>query len=299
MSRIRRFIDRFPHCATIGEMSSEVGALGRIANMTGNTKLHMAYTLGVMKSAFGAAMIRGAIEEAAVLNRTGWLCWGFSNHDVDRVATRWNPSGKEPKRFARLLLSLLACLPGSVCLYQGEELGLPNANVPAEAIRDPFGLAFMPAYRGRDGGRTPMPWIAGANQAGFTKAATSWLPIPKTHAALAVDRQEEDNDSTLACYRRLFAWRKQHPALRLGELELIALPEPVVAWRRRHERDCVTAFFNLSDRPVTVQRNDLAAFEPARELGFVSAPKDGALELPPYGVSLGTEHRDRQSLERG
>ncbi len=148
MSRIRRFTDGFPDCATIGEMSSEVGALGRIANMTGSTKLHMAYTLGVMKSAFGAAMIRGAIEEAAVLNHTGWLCWGFSNHDVDRVATRWNPSGKEPQRFAQLLLALLACLPGSVCLYQGEELGLPNARLPLEAIRDPFGLAFLPAYRG-------------------------------------------------------------------------------------------------------------------------------------------------------
>jgi len=99
--------------------------------------------------------------------------------------------------------------------------------------------------------------------------------------------------------RRLFAWRKLHAALRLGELELIALPEPVVAWRRRYERDCVTAYFNLSDEPVTLQRNDLAGFQPACELGFVAMPKDGALQLPPYGVSLGTEHRDGQSLERG
>jgi alpha-glucosidase len=277
-------------------MSSEVGSLGRIANMTGNTKLHMAYTLGVMKSAFNPAMIRGALEEAAVLNRSGWLCWGFSNHDVDRVATRWNASGKEPQRFAQLMLTLLACLPGSVCLYQGEELGLPNARLPREAIRDPFGLAFMPAYMGRDGGRTPMPWIAAAEHAGFTQAAASWLPIPECHAALAVDRQEQDSESTLACYRRLLAWRKQHAALRLGELELIALPEPMVAWRRRYQADCVTAFFNLSDQPVTVQPNDLAAFKPARELGFVTVPQDGALRLPPFGVSLGTENRDRKPL---
>jgi alpha-glucosidase len=252
----------------------------------------MAYTLGVMKSAFGASMIRGAIEEAAVLNRTGWLCWGFSNHDVDRVTTRWNASGKEPQRFAQLVLALLACLPGSICLYQGEELGLPNAELPAEAIRDPFGLTFKPAYLGRDGGRTPMPWSAGADQAGFTQAATSWLPIPKCHIALAVDRQEKDGKSTLACYRRLLAWRKQHPALRVGELEMIALPEPVVAWRRRYRHDCVTAFFNLSDQPMSVQPNDLAAFKPACELGFVTVPKDGALHLPPYGVSLGTENRN-------
>jgi alpha-glucosidase len=144
-----------------------------------------------------------------------------------------------------------------------------------------------------------MPWIADACHAGFTQAAASWLPIPDCHVALAVDRQEEDSASTLACYRRLLAWRKQHPALRLGELELIALPDPVVAWRRRYGDDCVTAFFNLSDEPVSVQPNDLAAFSPACALGFVTPPQDGALKLPPYGVSLGIEKRDRQPLQRG
>ncbi len=292
MNRIRTFMNGFPNCVTMGEMSSEVGALGRIANLTGNTRLHMAYTLGVMKSAFSAAMVRGAIEEAASLNRTGWLCWGFGNHDVDRVASRWNPGGHEPRRFAELTLALLVCLPGSLCIYQGEELGLPNAQIPREAIRDPFGLAFLPAYAGRDGARTPMPWIAGACQAGFTQAAKSWLPIPEAHVPLAVDRQEEDSDSVLACYRRVLAWRKQHPALRLGELEMIALPDPVIGWRRRYQQDCVTAFFNLSDRPASVRLTDLASFVPARELSFVTAPVDGALQLPPYGVSLGTENRD-------
>ncbi|HEY3916608.1 MAG TPA: alpha-glucosidase [Stellaceae bacterium] len=294
MVRIRRFIDGFPGVVTVGEMSSEVGALGRIANMTGNAKLHMAYTLGVMKSAFGPAMIREAIEEAAVLNRTGWLCWAFSNHDVDRVASRWNPTGREGKRFAQLILALLGCLPGSICLYQGEELGLPNAMLPAEAIRDPFGLIFHPAYTGRDGARTPMPWRAAAPAAGFSEAGTSWLPLPNCHAALAVDRQDRDADSVLASYRRMLHWRKQHPALRTGELELIALPEPIIAWRRRSGEDSVVAFFNLSDQPASLRVRDLSSFDPALELGFVTAPVDGALQLPPYGVSLGAEHRDRK-----
>jgi alpha-glucosidase len=294
MRRIRDFIDRYPNVVTIGEMSSEVGALGRIANMTGNTKLHMAYTLGVMKSAFGPAMIRGAIEEAAVLNRTGWLCWAFSNHDVDRVASRWNPCGKEPIRFAQLILALLACLPGSVCLFQGEELGLPNAKLPREAIRDPFGLTFLPAYTGRDGARTPMPWTAGARLGGFTRGAQSWLPVPECHLALAVDRQEQDASSILACYRRVLDWRRQHSSLRSGELELIALPEPFIAWRRRDGDDCVIAFFNLSDQPASLRVRDFSTFEPALELGFVTAPAEGELRLPPYGVSLGAENSDRK-----
>lgn len=294
MARIRSFMDRFPGVVTIGEMSSEVGALGRIANMTGNAKLHMAYTLGVMKSAFGAAMIREAIEEAAVLNRTGWLCWAFSNHDVDRVASRWNPTGREPKRFAQLIVALLACLPGSVCLYQGEELGLPNAKLATAAIRDPFGLTFLPAYAGRDGARTPMPWNAKAPLAGFSRAAESWLPVCRRQAALAVDDQEGDDGSVLASYRRMLHWRKQHPALRVGELELITLPEPFVAWRRRAGEDCVVAFFNLSDKPASLRVRDLSSFDPALELGFVTAPVDGALQLPPYGVSLGAENRHRK-----
>lgn len=298
MTQIRRFIDRFPGAATIGEMSSEVGALGRIANLTGNTKLHMAYTLGVMKSAFGGAMIRGAIEEAAVLNRTGWLCWAFSNHDVDRVASRWNPSGNEPAAFARLALALLACLPGSVCLYQGEELGLPHAQLPIEAIRDPFGLTFLPAYKGRDGARTPMPWVADAPQAGFSRRAEPWLPIAESHKAMAVDCQEREADSTLACYRRMLRWRQQHPALRAGELEMIAVPEPFVAWRRRAGDDRVLAFFNFSDQPARLQGPDLTDFAPALELGFVTAPVDGGLPLPPYGISLGTENRNRKPGQR-
>lgn len=292
MSRIRAFIDRFPGTVTIGEMSSEVGALGRIANMTGNTKLHMAYTLGVMKSAFSANMIRGAIEEAAVLNRTGWLCWGFSNHDVDRVATRWNPSGKEAEAFARLMIALLACLPGSVCLFQGEELGLPNAELAKDAIRDPFGLTFMPAYTGRDGARTPIPWSGDRNEG--SSGAANWLPVPEAHRAFATDRQEQNPHSTLACYRRLLAWRNRHPALKLGELELIPLSEPVVGWRRRKGADCVIAFFNLGDQPATVRTPDFSAFVPACELGFVAAPENGVLSLPPYGVSLGVEDRDRK-----
>src|SRR5579864_367576 len=88
MRRIRDFTDRFPGTVTIGEVSSEVGALDRIAKMTGSTKLHMAYTLGVMKSDLTDDMILAAIAEAATLNHSGWLCCSFSNHDVERVASR-------------------------------------------------------------------------------------------------------------------------------------------------------------------------------------------------------------------
>jgi alpha-glucosidase len=290
MTRIRQFTDRFPGTITIGEISSEVGALDRIAKMTGSTKLHMAYTLGVMKSAFTPNTIRAAIGEAATLNRSGWLCWAFSNHDVERVASRWNPDEIHPAAFARLEMALLACLPGSICVYQGEELGLPQARLPFEAIRDPFGRTFYPAYAGRDGSRTPMPWQAGVRHSGFSRAERTWLPVAASHDLLAIDRQEEDENSTLACWRQMLRYRRLHPPLTVGQLELIALPDPLVAWRRRHDEDRIVAIFNLSSEPVTLSLSQLPPFEATAELDFVIAPTDGQLRLSSFGVSIGKEH---------
>jgi len=293
MTSLRRFIDRFPEVVTIGELSSETGALGRVAAMTGKSKLHMAYTLGVMKTAFAPAILRQVIEDATVRNRADGLCWSFSNHDVERVVSRWNPRGAYRAAFALLQMAMLLTLPGSACLYQGEELGLPQACLPPSAIRDPFGRTFYPAYAGRDGARTPLPWVAGAPNSGFSTAPRPWLPLDPEHDRLAVDRQEADAHSTLAGYRRMLRWRKAHPALRTGRVELLRTPDPVVAWRRKQGPDRVIAIFNTSDEAVTLPTADLPAFEPAKELGFVSDACGDALRLPPFGVCLGTEHRNR------
>ncbi len=288
---IRRFTDRFPGVLVMGEISSQGGALGRVAALTGRTALHMAYTLSVMKSTFDAVALRHAITEAVALNRTGWLCWSFSNHDVERVASRWNPNGEHRAAFVRLALALLLNLPGSLSLYQGEELGLPEATLPVEAIRDAFGRTFYPAYRGRDGARTPMPWRAGDLNSGFSRAAKTWLPVAAAHDALAVDRQEADAESPLACCRRMLQWRKRHPALIVGDLEFLPLPDPIMGWRRSQADDRVVAVFNLSAETVTIPLDALPRFEAADELGFVVAPADGLLRLPPFGISIGNEQR--------
>lgn len=285
--RIREFMDRHPGTTTIGEISSEVGALDRIAALTGASKLDMAYTLGAMKTAFSPSMLRQALRDAVTLNRTGWLCWAFSNHDVERVASRWNPEGRDAPAFARLQMALLLTLPGSVSLYQGEELGLPEATVPIEAMRDPFGRQFYPIYRGRDGARTPMPWVAREIHAGFSSAEETWLPLDPRHHALAVDRQEAIPDSTLWAYRQMIAWRKRHKSLICGEVQMIDLPDPIFAFRRQLGDDAVVAAFNVSDQPASLDTHCLPAFEPAGELPFVTRISGNALHLPPFGVSLG------------
>lgn len=292
MARIREFMDRFPGRMTIGEVSSEPGALDRVARLTGVTRLHMAYTLGVMKSAFTPAVFRQAVGDSATLNHAGWLCWAFSNHDVARVASRWNPRGEAPAAFARLQMAMLLTLPGSVCLYQGEELGLANGRVAASEIRDPYGQAFYPAFAGRDGARTPMPWRAAAPNAGFSTGNRTWLPVDPAHAELAVDQQDGDPNSTLTAYRGMLRYRRARPSLTIGETELLDLPDPLVGWRRRFDGEMTVAVFNLSPVAATVPDHVLARMVPAN-LPFVSHPSSGAAVLPPFGLTLGAEDHSR------
>jgi alpha-glucosidase len=212
LSRVRALLDRFPGTVSLGEISSQDGALARVErNTRGGTHLHMAYTLRPLRGGFDWATVRSLLDEIAG-SQDGWPCWSFSNHDVERAVSRWHPRGKaagHDPRFARLLMAFLLTLRGSVSLYQGEELGLPEAEIAPEDMRDPFGIAFWPEFRGRDGSRTPMPWQTEALNAGFTEAAAPWLPVPEANRSLAVDRAPD----LLADWRRFLLWRRSQPAL--------------------------------------------------------------------------------------
>jgi alpha-glucosidase len=112
------------------------------------------------------------------------MTWALGNHDAPRFVTRWEAlehlAGDCP-RLVRLCLTLLACLRGNLCIYQGEELGLTEADVPAHRLLDPYGIEFRPVYKGRDGCRTPMPWCAQCSNAGFTEGPHPWLPVDSSH----------------------------------------------------------------------------------------------------------------------
>jgi alpha-glucosidase len=178
----------------------------------------------------------------------GWPSWAFSNHDAPRVVSRWLEE-REAAAFARQAMLLLMCLRGNVFLYQGEELGLPQAEVPFERLKDPEAIANWPQTQGRDGARTPMPWRGDAANAGFS-AGEPWLPVDPRHLALAVDGQEADPASTLALTRRLVALRKRHPALRLGPVRPVAAPAPLLAFERGESGARLLCVFNLGEEAV-------------------------------------------------
>jgi len=283
LRRLRALLDKYPGAVALGEVSSQDGAFERIAAYTaGEDLLHMAYTLRPLRHGFDHPTVAALLQDAMAASAHGWPCLSFSNHDVERAASRWAPRGPDgvarpDPRFTRLLLTLQLTLPGSVCLYQGEELGLPDAVLAEHEIRDPFGTAYWPEFKGRDGSRTPMPWQRTAPHAGFT-TGTPWLPVPEPHRALAADAQEADPDSVLRFCRALLRLRRAEPALRRGEAMPLALKAPLLGFIRRDGMRSVSVVCNLSGRPVPLP-------DSLRDLSVLAGGVEG-VALPPFGVAL-------------
>ena len=209
LARLRALLDQYGAIA-VGEIEDEDPLKVQRDYTDGAHRLHTAYSFFLLRA---RAMTPAVIKEAMAGWRgaQGWPSWSFSNHDVIRMATRL--AEDDPQR-TKLMLALLLSIRGTPFLYQGDELGLPHAEVPFERLRDPEAIAFWPSGIGRDGARTPMPWLRDANMAGFTTAPDAWLPLDPRHRALAADAQENDPDSVLAFTRAMIAFRRGSNALR-------------------------------------------------------------------------------------
>ena len=226
MDRMRAHVDG-RGVTLLGEIGESHHPVERLADYTAPGRLHMGYHPEMMGTTFTPAHFRDQVERYFALQPDGCPAWAFSNHDVPRHVTRWADHAATPKVFAKLCCALLLSLPGAACLYQGEELGLPVPALRYDELVDPEGLRFWPANPGRDGARTPMPWEADAPQAGFSTAATTWLPVKPAHVALAVDRQGAG--SVLDFYRQMLALRRALPAMSRDAVTFIDAPDPVLA----------------------------------------------------------------------
>lgn len=254
LRRFRALLDRYEDRATVGEVGDGARSLKTVAAYTsGGDKLHMCYTFDLLGPDFSAVHIRNCVDAFQKAVADGWVCWAFSNHDVNRHVSRFAKTEAERPVVAKLAISVLAALRGSICLYQGEELGLPEAELAFEDLRDPYGIRFWPAFKGRDGCRTPMPWEAAKAHAGFTAAEKAWLPVPYEQAALSVDTQETDEASVLHHYRQTLAFRKSRPALIDGDMEFIDTNQDLLAFTRRKAGETLLFIFNLTRQPAQFQ----------------------------------------------
>lgn len=277
MAEIRRIVDRHGDMMTVAEIGSD-SYIARSIEYTEPGRLHTAYNFLLLENGpLTAALIRNALESWT--SKTAWPSWSFSNHDVVRARTRWGGEGATDA-FAQLLTGMLMCLRGTIFLYQGDELGLPQAHVPFDRLKDPEGIRFWPDSLGRDGCRTPMPWRADEANAGFS-AVEPWLPVDPAHAALAVDRQELDPASTLRKTEGFIRFRREHPALRLGDIEFLDADEPVLAFTRTLGGQRLTCVFNIGADPVQYKLPDGAGN--ALPFGLDGVVRNKEAILPPYG----------------
>jgi alpha-glucosidase len=249
LGRIRRLLDSYGGRFTVAEVGGEQSDREMKLFTDGPERLDSAYGFNFLYAAsLTPALVRDMARLWTGAPEEGWPSWAFSNHDAPRHVSRW-AAGRDRSAFAAVSMLLLMAFRGNVFLYQGEELGLPQADVPFERLRDPEAIANWPKTQGRDGARTPMPWVAGAPFAGFS-AAEPWLPLDPTHVPLAVDAQEADRFSTLNLTRRLVALRKREEALRTGEIRVVDTPAPLIAFERIAAGSRLLCLFNLGEEPV-------------------------------------------------
>lgn len=238
--------DRF----TVAEVGGEQ-ALAEMKSFTaGNVRLNTSYGFDFLSAErLSPGLILNALGQWPGSAGEGWPSWAFSNHDAPRVVSRWDDGSASDDR-AILLLALLMSLRGNVFLYQGEELGLTQARIAFEDLRDPEAIANWPLTQGRDGARTPMPWNDKAPHAGFSPVRP-WLPIPEDHVARAVSVQDGEADSVLMRARELIELRRSNTALRIGNFKPLSLASPLLGFERQCGKTRMLCLFNLSGQAQT------------------------------------------------
>ncbi|WP_421981487.1 alpha-glucosidase family protein [Roseibium sp.] len=277
LERFRALLDRYPGATSVGEIGADGQAVELTASYTEeNKRIHMAYSFDLLTPQHSAAYIRRIVEEMNAGIGSGWASWALSNHDVQRVASRWG-DGKDLARFAPLGAALCASLRGTPCLYQGEELGLPQVEVPFEKLQDPYGIRFWPEYKGRDGCRTPMPWVNNNANGGFSEA-DPWLPVASEHLQLAADEQDKDAGSILNRNRAFFAWRQNRMPLRKGDMVFLESPDDTLVFTRSFKDETILCAFNLSAEPATITLDGLA-LENLEAPGFTGTADGGMISL--------------------
>lgn len=258
----------------------------RFARYLRPDEMHTAFNFDFMSQPWSAELMRRSIartlaEHAPVGAPATWV---LSNHDVTRPVTRYGREDSgfafDRKRFgvptdlavgtrrARAAALLVAALPGTMYVYQGDELGLPEVELPREVIEDPMHFRSGGVDPGRDGCRVPLPWAGAAAPFGFG-AGGSWLPQPADWSAYTVAAEEADPGSMLSLYRDALAFRRQSADLRTGALAWLDVGPDALGFRRG---DRLASITNLGSEPISLP--------PHRGVVLCSAPlEEGA--LPP------------------
>ncbi|MGO8768447.1 MAG: glycoside hydrolase family 13 protein [Mycobacterium sp.] len=263
---IRTVIDDYPGAMTVGEVW--VTDNTRWAEYLRPDELHLGFNFRLTRTEFEARDIRDAIQNslaaAAIVDATP--TWTLSNHDVGREVTRYG-GGEVGLRRARAMAMVMLALPGAVFVYNGEELGLPDVDLPDEVLQDPTWERSGHTERGRDACRVPIPWSGDTPPFGFSANPDTWLPMPDHWAALTVEKQRADAASTLAFFRRVIGLRRKRREFDGGGIEWLSAPRDALIFRGGG----LVCALNAGRRPIAL---------PPGELIAASAPLSDS-KLPP------------------
>ena len=259
LDEIRRAVERHKGRFVFGEFSEGFERSG--AYQTADRGLHSGYTFALLRSSRLTPEFILKNLETLAQHPHHWPCITFSNHDVVRTVTRFGSGREGDPALAKLLLAILFTLRGTILLYQGEELGLPEVDLRRDQLKDPVGDLYYPVSKGRDGCRTPMPWDSRAPNLGFT-TGEPWLPLGPAHKSLAVSEQEREATSVLQFARSFLEVRKAHACLRLGEIAPVDTPPTMLAYVRTHEQERMLCLFNLGREPARYRDPRVAGATP-------------------------------------
>jgi alpha-glucosidase len=275
IEEIRAVTDEYDGCFTVAEVGGDDAEREMKLFTAGETHLNSAYGFNFLYAdALTPALVREALEQWPDTKDTGWPSWAFENHDAPRAISRWTRPD-HAQDFARMKMLLLTALRGNIILYQGEELGLTQVDIPFDLLQDQEAIANWPLTLSRDGVRTPMPWQKDAPHHAFT-VGTPWLPFGHDHGVLAVDQQDGDPSSLLSLTRRLIAFRNTNDALLCGALSIKHANGNLLVFDRIARGETLTCVFNMGSTPM-------AYLDAAQDWSLIEHVNNASLTaLPPH-----------------
>ena len=279
LRKIRVLLNKY-NAVSVGEIGDDHPIRTMSAYTSGNDKLHMAYTFDLLTDKSDVPYIKNVVNNLNDHIGDGWPCWALSNHDSVRVVTRWG-KGVASEKIAPIYLAFLLSIRGSACIYQGEELGLPEADVPYNKIQDPYGIPFWPKYKGRDGCRVPIPWQSDVVHGGFSEVEP-WLPVPPDYLEYAYETQESSPTSTLHRFRLFIQWRKQFEALTKGAFDFIETDNNCLLFLRRGTDQQILVAINLTDKAISLSKPEKIKIQALEGHGFTGELKGELIQLSAF-----------------
>lgn len=244
-AEMRALADGYGERVLVGEIFLPNDRHARWYGSPDRPEVHLPLNFQLIENGWDAATLARVIADyEASLPAFGWPNWVIGSHDAARIAARVGEAQ------ARIAAMLLLTLRGTSTLYQGDELGIGQVDIPPDQIRDPQHFRQPTLDIGRDRSRTPLPWDTTAN-AGFTSGAP-WLPLNGDWPTRNVAAQGDYSGSMLSLYRRLLALRRAEPALAVGTMRLLAVPDGVLAYERWHDDRRLLVLLNLTADRVAI-----------------------------------------------